>query len=250
MVPSKPVLSPIGTSSRSPTLTQSPYISPIAVSPPTTAEDLLNNVMGVFRPSNDVYRSHLHESSPTQSTQTQLLFGSGVPNRLGASIWSPSIDDQSLKFSGAGHSYHSPPKHFSASMSQDHSQSRWLSNSNQSQIPGSFQSASLSSSINAASSGHHHQRTSSSSISVDQLLGQKPIPHDSLRYSSMPQQPPGSRQFQTSLDAYTGSFTNANHGVGMHGALRDYHGNHFDQSPGMGQAFGSAPLSQIWGNTG
>ena len=110
ITPMKPTLSPIGSSARSPTTQKpSPFASPRAAPSSTTAQDLLNNVMnmglprlpGVGIPASgtvDPYRSHVAESS---APQPQLLFGSGPPNQPDHSIWSTTLDGQSIKFPGA-----------------------------------------------------------------------------------------------------------------------------------------------------
>ena len=118
ITPMKPTLSPIGSSARSPT-TQgpSPFASPRAAAPSsTTAQDLLNNVMnmgiprlpGVGIPASgnvDPFRSHVAESS---APQPQLLFGSGPPNQPDHSIWSTTLDGQSIKFPSASTSMGAP----------------------------------------------------------------------------------------------------------------------------------------------
>jgi hypothetical protein len=261
--PIKPLLSPIGTGPRSPTV-QSPFLSPVAVSSPTTAEDLLNNVMGIPRATggggSETHRSQLHPES--SATRPQLLFGSGPS---GPSIWSTSFDDRPFSLAGPGHSYNSTQQYFSASSPLDLTPSKWYPNSSQgSQNPiSTFQSAPFaSSSSNAAIGTHHHQRSSSSSVSVAHLgNSQNQNPYDPYRYPPVAQQQlaqPLNAQFQLPPDAYSGSVMNSDHGAGVHydghgvgaGGIRDFHGNYLDhnQPPaGVGQTL--APPS-LWGNAG
>jgi protein SMG7 len=214
--------------------------------------------MGVPRTpgGGDIYRTQLYSES--SAPQPQLLFGSGPPNRLGHSIWSPSLDDQSLKFVGAGNSYHSPPQ-YSSTSSQGLSQSKWYPNpsqSSQGHLSGAIQSASFAPpSHNIA--GGHHPSSSSSSISVAQLFAsQQPNSHAPFRYPITSQQPllqpVGTHQTQPPMHPYADSVINPNLGAGMHyghGAIRDYHGNYLDHNhtPGVGQAPPPPPLSQVWG---
>jgi len=251
MTPTKPVFSPIGTAPRSP-IHQSPFASPVALHSPTTAEDLLNNVMGVSRTSggSDIYRSqHQSESS---APQPQLLFGSGPPNHLSHSIWSRSLDDQSLEFAGTTHSYNSQQQLVPPSLPQDFSQSKWYPNSAQSHLSGAFPSSSFAPPSRGIR-GSHHYSASSSSISVAQLLAsQQQSSQTPFRYPAMSQpQVVHSHQFQP-LSSHADAAINPNHGVRMHyghGAIHNYHGNYLDQNHPPA-AVGQALASPWGGNTG
>jgi len=98
--PVKPLLSPIALSPRSPTHYQAPRIPsftlPAAVpAPTTTAQDLLNNVMGTGV-GNRTTGGSLHQSIE----QPKFLFGNELSHRPSQSIWSASRDEQSLMYSG------------------------------------------------------------------------------------------------------------------------------------------------------
>src|SRR5580698_1458636 len=82
------------THSRIPTHVQgrSPLSPTPAASIATTAQDLLNNVMGGPLTST-VDTKRLLSSQQSSAPQPQLLFGSAAPNLPGHSIWSTSLDD-------------------------------------------------------------------------------------------------------------------------------------------------------------
>jgi protein SMG7 len=243
IAPIKPVLSPIGTAPRSPTY-QAPLTSPVTLPSPTTAEDLLNNVMGVSRISGsagDLYRSQHHAES--SAPPPPLLFGSRPGNSLGYSIWSPSKDDQSLSLSGVGNAYHSPQHHLAAPLQQDPKWYHNSSQSSQSHLPVSSQVSPFSSPSHAFAS-RHHQRTISSPAAAQVLAGPGQVPADPLGYISMTQTPHG----------YASSNINASHGTGLHygpGVPRDYHRNHLhldsNHTVGMGETLAPPPLSPMWG---
>ena len=267
----RPILSPIGTTARSPTLSHgiSPFTPLMATSTvnPTTAQDLLNDVMGLSRTSNggDVL-PHSESSAP----QPQLLFGSGPPNRPGHSIWSTSLDDQSLQFAGgvsptghSGHPYSSHPRQFPGSLSQDMSSSIWSSSypnasqNSQNNLVGALPTAPFAPQPYAMVAGGH-QRIPSSSTTSQLFPNQKHGLPDAFGYSSpIAQQPihrPDGQQAPVPT-AYPNSQVAQNSGTDMYygnGALQGYHSRHISlhNDPRVGQTFAPPPMSQVWGNVG
>ncbi|KAJ7594373.1 hypothetical protein C8J56DRAFT_745711, partial [Mycena floridula] len=107
--PVSPIMAAMPSPQRSPVTPVRPMLSPVAISPakgrspfntpmishvaPTTAQDLLNDVMGLNRSAgSQLSRSTKLNSGPSPSAA--FLFGSEPRN----SIWSASQDEQSLKF--------------------------------------------------------------------------------------------------------------------------------------------------------
>ena len=260
----KQAMSPIGTAARSPALTkgQSPFASPLSVPTSLTAQDLLNNVMGVPRTSGsgDLYRSHLESSAP----QPQLLFGSGPPNRPDHSIWSTSLDDKSLKFAGAGthagNHYQPSHPHFLSTSSPESSNwpSLYSTGQNlQSHIPATQSSGMFALPPHIPVNNGSHQRSSSSSISVAQFIANQnqnsddPFVYAPIAPSQQPVPPLGAQPFKNSMEAYSSLIMDADHGTGMpygHGTLQDYHHNHTHRQR-VGHTLAGPPLSSVWGNT-
>lgn len=100
ITPVKPRLSPENISPRSPTLHHP--AKPLSFSPPTaatpaihgtTAQDLLDNVLGNHR-----RRGSQNQVSGSTAPQSTLLFGSESTRRPGLSIWSTAQDEQPLMY--------------------------------------------------------------------------------------------------------------------------------------------------------
>lgn len=264
MSPTRPSFSPPGslnltpTHSRVPTHVQgrSPLSPTPATSIATTAQDLLNNVMGVPRSAADTARVHSNQQST--APQPQLLFGSAAPNLPGHSIWSTSLDDDSLNFQDksaghhASHSYQAPTQHFPGT-----SPSIW-SPSYSNPTPASQNSFPLSShpSQSPPVSGRH-QRASSAQVSIPYLFGNETRHpnHDLLSHSathSAIQRPSGERNHfpalysdQTMMYDSQGMRYAQTSPSGYH-----HHHHHHSHDPRIGPSFAAQPMSQIWGSTG
>jgi protein SMG7 len=255
----KPTLSPIGTA-RSPTLSkgQSPFASPLTMPTGTTAQDLLNNVMGLPRTSgSDLHRSRHSESS---APQPQLLFGSGPPNQPDHSIWSTSLDDQSLKFvsTGTHGGYHSPQQHFSSAASQEPSHTLWSSpypttgQNTQSHLTTAAQRTTSLSLPQTMANPSMHKRTPSASTSVAQLFAnQNGSSNDPFVYApTAAQQALPSLGDQVAIGAYSRSIE-GEHGAGLrygYSALQDYRSTHTHQHRAS-HSYAGPPVSSVWGNS-
>ena len=262
MSPIAPTFTPRNPALLSPTRPQpiSPPVAQPAVSTAptsTTAQDLLDSVMGPPRDSNV---GDLHQPAQQQSSAPQppLLFGSGPPNRPGHSIWSMSLDDNSLKFPNANigaqpASSYVPLTQPFVKSPQRLSQPSW---------PSSFADSSQSSQNHLAGAlpsnfGPHahyiskggHSRTSSASF----FSGQSPR-SDTFGYSAeAPLQPYHSHASSSYLP--TGyvdpAIMAASGSLYPDASLPDYHNHslhHHDSR--VGQAFAPAPVPQLWGNNG
>jgi len=109
--PVKPMLSPKNISPRSPTHYQSAKITSFGLSAPippgtTTAQDLLNDVMGMGMSSG--HRS-INGGPHQPFEQPKFLFGNELSHRPSQSIWSASLDEQPLMYSGNGSSANGGP---------------------------------------------------------------------------------------------------------------------------------------------
>ncbi|KAG6890239.1 hypothetical protein C0992_002767 [Termitomyces sp. T32_za158] len=192
---SKPLLSPTLKHSPTHSKTLSPFTTPShapALPAPTTAQDLLNDVISG--------RSTLNHLGVTASQPT-LLFGSDLSHAQSHSIWSTSHDEKSLKFTSQPNQTHHQAKVAQGSGSFEASQSSiWSSTySNATQLtqnsqphlvgvlpPGPYPQQSIVDST--------HQRVPFASISALQpsqyLSGQQfSTPHDSLTFSQPVQRP-------------------------------------------------------------
>jgi protein SMG7 len=191
----KPMLSPKNVASRS----SNPPAPAAPVVPPTTAQDLLNDVIN-FGAGGGSGRT-LSGLSESTAPQPPFLFGSELSHRPSQSIWSASRDEQPLLYSGngsasSGQIYQTSPRQFAAVMSppsQDLSQkSIWPSSfsSHQSQnsqqyLIGALPSESFAQpphSTLIGGSGHHRQ--SSSSMTAQLFPAQSLAPSDPFVYAS------------------------------------------------------------------
>jgi protein SMG7 len=247
---SPPVLSATRPQAMSPLVAQ-PALSIAPTS--TTAQDLLNSVMGLPRDSGSV---DIPQPSPPQSSapQPQLLFGSGPPNLPGHSIWSMSLDDSSPNFPNANTGVQ-PARPFA---SQTQSFARSPQRPPQSLWPSSFVDSSQGSQSHIVGalpsnfSPHHinnggHRRTASASF----FSTQSPR-NDSFGYSSgLPQQPYHSHAASSHLPAayVDPAIMAASGSLYPDVSLPDYHNaslHHHDSRMG----FAPAPVPQLWGNSG
>ncbi|TFK32091.1 hypothetical protein BDQ12DRAFT_617701 [Crucibulum laeve] len=266
--PKKSIMSPNGLSPRSPTYPQatSPFNAPTQqpqMVAPTTAQDLLNNVMnmGVKRTVSGNTPTHTESSAP----QPPLLFGSELSHRPSHSIWSASRDEQSLKFTGgaapAARAYPNQHRSFQGGASQDMSQQSIWSYTNGSQnsqpnVIGSLPSVPFAPAQYSNMIGGH-QRVPSSSIPAAQLFSN--MNHiqqqDPFVYSSpIAQQPIHRPEMHQSMSPpyMSPAMTPGNGGFYGGNPLSPYHSRHQSfHDPRMVQSFTSPPMSQqVWGNTG
>jgi len=238
-------------------------MSPLATQPSsstaptsTTAQDLLNRVMGhPLDPSG----SDLSALPPQQSSAPQppLLFGSGPPNLPGHSIWSMSLDDNSPNFPNvnvgaqSGRPYGSQIQSF-ASSPQRTSQPSWPSSfvdssqGSQSHLAGALPS-SFGPHPHQISNGGGHRRTSSANF----FSSQSPR-SDTFGYSSglLPQPYHPNAAGSHLPDAYVDpAIMGASRSLYPDASLPDYRGSsmhHHDSRIG----FAPAPVPQLWGNSG
>lgn len=260
--PVKAVMSPSGLSPRSPTHNQnknsfSTPIAPTAVAP-TTAQDLLNDVMGVNRISGGGLR-HLQHIEPS-ALQPTFLFGSELSRRPSQSIWSASLDEQPLMFTGnggpSGHHYHSPSRSISGP-SQDAPQSIWSSsypndtqNSQQNYV-GALPSAPFAIPPQAMSLGGHQRVPSSSMVAAQLFPNHNPNHHDSFGYNSPIVQPPIQRPGSYGLLPQSQMNSPLSPGTGgYYSHLATAYRHPPPHDPHMGHHFTSAPMPQVWGNAG
>jgi protein SMG7 len=245
MSPTRANFSPIGQPNLTPTQPIGPLtpthqrgqssLSPIMSSTATTAQDLLNNVMGVHN-GNDSSRTHHQESS---APQPQLLFGSGPPNLPGHSIWSTSLDNnQTAPGSYSGHVYH--PSHHTAS-----SQTMWSSSySNpQTQMSSAPQPSSYTTQPLPIGTGSHH-RSVSAQLSLPHQS--QDTSHEPFGYSA-PQsviQRPGGHHHVHSLYSNPVMLSSSQTGMHFPHTSQDYH------DPLIRPSFAPPPISQVWGSTG
>lgn len=222
---------------------------------PTTAQDLLNDVMGLGRSVNG-------GALEASALQTPLLFGSELSH--GQSIWSASRDEQALKFAGssgqAGHGYQPQARQYPGSVPppQDMSQSIWSSYStagqtnSQHHLVGALPSAPFAQALPPAVIAHH-PKVSSSMVAAQLFPTQHQGPHDIFGYSS-------GIQHRSDIHAsmpvgYGTSPLRPNSGPDVfyeNPPLHSYHERQLSihHDPRVGQPFVQSPMSQIWGNTG
>jgi protein SMG7 len=218
LTPVKPMLSPKSLSPRSPThypLAKPALTSPAIAHPPapaTTAQDLLNDVMGFSTASRTIGGGLLPPSSESTAPQPKFLFGSELSHRPSQSIWSASRDEQPLMYPGngnspnapgggsnGGHIYQTSPRQYSAPLgSQDLSQqSIWSSYTTQSpnsqqNLVGALPSAPFAQPPQPMLVGGQsqlHQRVPSSSVAAQLFPTHNQVQHDPFAYST-PLQPP------------------------------------------------------------
>jgi protein SMG7 len=229
----------------------------------TTAQDLLNNVMGLPRSSgSDLHRSRHSESS---APQPQLLFGSGPPNQPDHSIWSTSLDDQSLKFvsTGTHGSYHSPQQNFTSAASQEPSHTLWSSlySTTGQNTQGHLTAAQRATSFSlpqAIANPSMHKRTPSASASVAQpFANQNGSSNDPFIYAPMAAQQAlpalSDQQFQAAIgSSYPRSIEiEGENGVGLrygYGVLQDYRSTHTHQHRAS-HSYAGPPVSSVWGHS-
>ncbi|KAK0194471.1 hypothetical protein F5146DRAFT_1185063 [Armillaria mellea] len=181
ITPIKP-LSPIAPPAASPLKNRSPHITPKAVAPPVTAQDLLNNFMSAGAPR--------AASRSISETRPSLLFGP-ESNQL-RSIWSASHDEPSLQ--PPGHKNQSPlisqSQLYETLPSPPHT--TWpppLSSSAQSPqvyIPGSLPSASFASQSQCFSINPHQRNLSAN---VDSMRTPNLSPNIAQHYAGGYTQP-------------------------------------------------------------
>ncbi|KAF8960934.1 hypothetical protein BDZ97DRAFT_1760391 [Flammula alnicola] len=294
LTPVKPMLSPKALSPRSPThylpaipSTFSPLVAP-PPAPATTAQDLLNDVMGFNGASRPLTGSLLpHIESISTAPQPKFLFGSELSHRPSQSIWSASRDEQPLMYTGnggnapgahaGGHIYQTSPRQFSAALgtSQDLSQQSIWTSSYPSQSQNSQQNfvgalpstpfaqppqTTLSSTSVNQRQQHHHMP--SSSVAAQLFPNHSQVQHDPFTYSS-PIQPPIHRP-KHNLSSPSSGYLNSPlplGSLGGHGAPptqyytsapSGYHSRQLSMhDPRVTpQSYMSPPMSQVWGNTG
>jgi hypothetical protein len=107
MTPARPMHSPENRSPQSPTFHHGSKVSPVKLSMPpqttsvTTAQDLLNGVMGIGG-LNTTRQATSGLTYPGQG-QAKFLFGLELPHGPNQSIWSTTRDEQPLIYAGNGH---------------------------------------------------------------------------------------------------------------------------------------------------
>jgi protein SMG7 len=250
MSPTRANFSPIGQSNLTPTQPKAPThqrgrssLSPIMSSTATTAQDLLNNVMGVHN-GNDTSRTHQQESS---APQPQLLFGSGPPNLPGHSIWSTSLDNNQLKFQETGPGSYSGqaynPSHQYTASSPTMWSSSYSSSNPQTQMSSAPQPSSYMTQPLPIGTGSHHRSVSAQVSLPHQSQGTS---HEPFGYSA-PQsviQRPGGHHHVHSLYSNPAMLSSSQAGMHYPHTSQDYH------DPLIRPSFAPPPMSQVWGSTG
>jgi protein SMG7 len=235
---------------------RSSLVTPATASTPTTAQDVLNNLMGRTAAGGDASRVHHRQMS--SAPQPQLLFGSGPPNDPGHSIWSTFLDDDSLKFQGvatspSAHIHHTPTKAASATTTaNDLSPPIWSSS-----FPNVAQNAQSPLvgvsplSYSGVSQPIGHQRRSSAQASLSSPLlaqqvqqGQR-FSQDALVYSASPHasQHPAVGQ-HSCQNIYDDPAIMSNSAARM---SYPSHFHHYHHDPRVAPTYASPPL---WGSTG
>lgn len=212
---------------------------------PTTAQDLLNDVMGFKRPLGSEGRT----KSPV--TPPAILFGSEA-NRPGHSIWSAAQDEQDLRFSNSpSHNLLPQSRPYHPAPSQDAYQPNWAHASGN-------QTAQYS--VNPPISlPHPHlvdgQQRALPSMTAAQLFpnhnsGQPhPDPYAYQAVHSFEVQPigvPPQYLGEQPLDPRTGYY------YGAPSPVHNLHSRHLslhDSRP-VGAPFAPSAMSQVWGNGG
>jgi protein SMG7 len=257
MSPIAPIFTPKSPPLLSPTRPQA--ISPLAIQPAlstaptsTTAQDLLNSVMGLPRDSGsgDMSQPPLQQSS---APQPPLLFGSGPPNLPGHSIWSMSLDDSSPNFPNIKAGTHSTRP----SVSQTQSFARSPQRLSQPSWPSSFVDSSQGSQNHVGalpssftphlSDDGGHRKTASANF----FSNQSPR-NDAFGYSSelLPQPYHSDAPTSHLPTAYIDPAIMATSGsLYSDGSLPDYRNSSFHYHESK---MGFAPVSvpQLWGNNG
>ena len=231
-----------------------PIISPIAG---TTAQDLLNNVMGVKRSESG---GLVPISDPPPLQNSRLL------HRPTQSIWSTSHDEQPLKmFSGNALSSHqiyqtpqSQHRTFPASSSQDMSPPIWSSSyptasqNSQQTFAGALPSAPFAFPPQTVVT-NGHQRIPSASVAAQ--LFPNHAQHDFFGYAPPIHQQPIHRpeSHTVSPSEFMNSLGRGNeiYYDGLQQQQHVYHTQHPSiHDPRVKPAFVSPPISQVWGNVG
>ncbi|EDR10621.1 uncharacterized protein LACBIDRAFT_293638 [Laccaria bicolor S238N-H82] len=257
ITPVKAMMSP-GLAPRSPPH-QKTSSAPInqTIVPGTTAQDLLNNVMGVKRSESG---GLVPISDPPPLQNSRLL------HRPTQSIWSTSHDEQPLKmFSGNALSSHqiyqtpqSQHRTFPASSSQDMSPPIWSSSyptasqNSQQTFVGALPSASFAFPPQTVVT-NGHQRIPSASVAAQ--LFPSHAQHDFFGYAPpIPQEPihrPESHA--ASPSGFMNHFGRGNeiYYDGLQQQQHVYHTQHPSMhDPRVKPAFVPPPISQVWGNVG
>lgn len=285
-----PLLSPKNLSPKSPTryhpikqASISANLTPVAPQGPpaaTTAQDLLNDVMGLGSPHRNL-TGNLGQPSNSISTapQSQFLFGSELSHRPSQSIWSASVDEQPLMYTGTsnntstqhsgGHIYQTSPRQFAvAPGSQELSQQSniWTSSyqsqsqNSQQSLGGALPSAQFALPPMLPTSGRQaHQRVPSSSVPVQNFGNHHQAHLDPFAYTPPVQAPIPRPQHMLSPSSGFLNSTLSQGGFGG-GSSADYYaspnpGFHSRQMPMHDPRipqhnYMSPPMSQIWGHTG
>uniref|UniRef100_A0A8H7XU36 Protein SMG7 n=1 Tax=Psilocybe cubensis TaxID=181762 RepID=A0A8H7XU36_PSICU len=290
LTPVKPIISPKGLSPRSPThyqpIKQPSFTTPATHAPApqavTTAQDLLNDVMGLATVGRVINPAHVPSTeSVSTAPQPQFLFGSELSHRPSQSIWSASEDEQPLMYSGntsnstaqsGGHIYQTSPRQFAISpASQDLSQQSIWSSPYPSQLTHNSQQ-SLGGGLPPAYSHSHshppqpmlspvgmaqrqHQRVPSASVAAQLFPNHIQSQHDPFAYAP-PIQPPIHRP-EHILSPQSGYINSHASQQSFGGGSTEYYASsnpayHSRQlsmhDPRVGHV--SVPMSQIWSHTG
>lgn len=155
--------------------------------PPTTAQDLFNDVVSGRAIGGAL--SHLESFAPAPA----LLFGSELSHLpgQGQNIWSASREEQSLKFTSQPNQTYQA-RQFTNSAASDMSQSIWsssFSNGTENLQPNSrgFPSSPITYQPQANMSATHHRVTSASMTASPHFSSPHHGHHDPFSYSSVPQ---------------------------------------------------------------
>ncbi|KAF8872464.1 hypothetical protein BD779DRAFT_1452737 [Infundibulicybe gibba] len=210
---------------------------------PTTAQDLLNDVLGIGR--------ELGSGHASSAPQPAWLFGSEA-NRPGHSIWSTSRDEQPLRFSGhqMNQPYQSLPRP-PQNLSPPDAPSPWTSHH---KLVPEVQRAPMHSPTFAPHLGNGHQRVPSVPFAA-QLLPSHPGMHDPSPYPIPIQQPiqrPGPRTLIPSgYGAPTMSPISISRMSYENAPLDRYHSRHLSLQPSrMEQNMLPPSIPPGWGNPG
>ncbi|KAF8062180.1 hypothetical protein FPV67DRAFT_259421 [Lyophyllum atratum] len=252
MIQSTPLKSPM---KHSPThsKTLSPFMTPGAPAnvAPTTAQDLLNDVM-----SGRSSFTHLESSAP----QPALLFGSEL--RQGHNIWSASQEEKSLKFTSQPNQTSYQAKQFQGGAALETSQSIWSSTpypsatqssqSSQPHLVGALPHASYAHQPIAQSP---HQRLPSASMGPSQPFHPQAFgSHDPFSYPLPSNQQPIHRPDALGLGSsvYNNSQMPPNTGMYYQSTpVSGYHSHHPSlHDPRLAQQHFAQSPSQLWGNVG
>jgi hypothetical protein len=218
---------------------------------PTTAQDLLNDVMSGRAIGGAL--SHLESSAP----QPALLFGSELSHiqGQGQNIWSASREEQSLKFTSQPNQTYQA-RQFVGSVGSDTLQSMWsgpYSNGTpnpQPNVVGGLPSSPVYQPQISISNAHQRAPSTSMAASLH-FSGPHPVHNDPFSYSSVPQQHIHDAHHGTASSAYMNSPLTQNNGSAMYHQtthIPGYHSRHFSlHDPRLTQPL--APPS-MWSNGG